>query len=111
MAIPPIIDRSIFTGDVCCLLHSAVAVEDAFVEVDSGTSVEEATGTLAFGQAAGSLRFYAVPCRLVGGALAGGLLDVRLDLEWDCTEVVWMDGGLTPGGEYGSDGWVKRFSV
>ena len=110
VAIPPIIDRSIFTGKVCCLLHAAVAVEDAFIEDDSGTGVEEAMGTLACGGAASSLRFCAAPFRGVGEALAGGL-DALLDLERDCTEVVWMGGGLTLGGEDDSDGWVKRFSV
>ena len=49
VAIPPIIDRSIFTSDVCCLLHADVAVEVAFIEVESGTIVNEATGTLACG--------------------------------------------------------------
>ena len=51
MAIPPIIDRSILAGDLCTFLHSDVAVDDVFVEVDSGMIVEVVTGTSAVGRA------------------------------------------------------------
>ena len=68
VAIPPIIDWSILTGDLWIFSYSAVAVEEALVDVDSGTNVEVATGTLAFGRAAGSLRFCAGTFRLGGGA-------------------------------------------
>ena len=91
-------------------MHAAVAVEEAFVEDASGTIIDDATGTLACDRAAATLRFCEVAFGLVGRDLAGGL-DALLDLERDGMEVVWMGGGLMPGGEDGSGGWVRRGSV
>ncbi len=49
VAIPPIINQSIFTGDLYELLHAAVAVEEAFVDDDSETTIDDATVILACG--------------------------------------------------------------
>ena len=91
-------------------MHAAVAVEDAFVEDASGTIIDDATGTLACDREAATLRFCEVSFGWVGRDFAG-VLDALLDVERDGMEVVWMGGGLMPGGEDGSGGWVRRGSV
>ena len=91
-------------------MHAAVAVEEAFVEDASGTIIDDATGTLACDRDTATLRFCEVVFGWGGRDFAGGL-DALLDLERDGMEVVWMGGGLMPGGEDGSGGWVRRGSV
>ena len=49
------------------MLHSTVAGEEAFVDVDSRKSVEVVTGTLGFGRATGTLSFCTDVFRLLGG--------------------------------------------
>lgn len=111
VAIPPIIDRSIFIGDLCTLSHSAVAVEEALVDVDFGTSVEVATRTFGFGRSTESLGFCTETFRLRGGGGFAGGLDMLFGFGRAGTEVVWMGGGLIPGGEDGSVDCIRRCSV